>query len=121
MKKGRIPRIRPFKFVMLCLRSIYRTYVGTVAAVNALVSIDFVLCIAFGNAGNRTLACANTALNAIVIDCVSHSDSPHIRKFNLLYHHNTNSAICQGNFHPAGRTPWYRAIPESSHIEHATR
>ena len=77
MKKGAYHKYTPFySEFALRLRSIYRTYVCAVTALNALVRIDLVLRVSLSDAGYGAFACASAALDAIIVDCVSHSDSP---------------------------------------------
>jgi len=56
--------------------SSYRANVCTVAAADALISIDNVNAVTLGNATYGALACASTASYAIIGNFVCHSDIP---------------------------------------------
>ena len=53
-------------------RSTYRTSVCTSTALDALICVYNVSCIAFADATNRTLACTSTAADACVCNFVCH-------------------------------------------------
>ncbi len=62
--------------LQLCLRSTNRTNACARTAVNASISIDYILTVAFANSTYRTFSCTCTTADAIIINSICHDIAP---------------------------------------------
>jgi hypothetical protein len=63
--------------------------ISTASAANALISVDYVLAIAFGDAAGRASISASTARNALVSNLVCHWGYLHLICILYLFYHIT--------------------------------
>lgn len=68
---------------LLSLGSIYRAGVSASAAINALVSVDYVCTVTLGDGFNRAVLSASAAGNAIIRNLVCHG---HDLRFRICMH-----------------------------------